>query len=156
MVMTTKFSEHLVPKIECSLSINMPAYLHMCNCMACHTIPPRSIDRSKKYHTETLRSINHAILYVMKITSILYQQTCVCSIQGFRSGLVKFTTYGVQDAITNSAFYIFPDYMWFILTHWGQDKWPPFSRRHFQMHFLQWKCINFDSNFTEVCSQGSN
>ena len=28
--------------------------------------------------------------------------------------------------------------------HWGRDKWPPFSRRHFQMHFLEWKCINFD------------
>ena len=31
-----------------------------------------------------------------------------------------------------------------VLTHWGQDKWPPFFRRHFQMHFLEWKCINFD------------
>ena len=24
------------------------------------------------------------------------------------------------------------------------------------MHFLEWKCLNFDSNFTEVCSHGSN
>ena len=31
-----------------------------------------------------------------------------------------------------------------ILTHWGRDKWPPFYRRHFQMHFLQWKCIDFE------------
>ena len=30
------------------------------------------------------------------------------------------------------------------LTHWGRDKWPPFSRRHLQMHFLEWKCINYD------------
>ena len=22
------------------------------------------------------------------------------------------------------------------LSHWGRDKWPPFSRRHFQMHFF--------------------
>ena len=29
------------------------------------------------------------------------------------------------------------------LTLWSWDKWPPFSRRHFQMHFLEWKCINF-------------
>ena len=36
------------------------------------------------------------------------------------------------------------------------SKWPPFSRRHFQMHFLEWKCMNFDWDFTEVCSQGSN
>ena len=38
------------------------------------------------------------------------------------------------------------------LTHWGRDKWTPFRRRHFQMHFLQWKCLNSDYNFTEVCS----
>ena len=31
-----------------------------------------------------------------------------------------------------------------LLTHWGRDKWSPFSRRHFKMHFLEWKCINFD------------
>ena len=44
----------------------------------------------------------------------------------------------------------------YILTHWGRDKWPPFSRQHFQMHFLEWKCVNFDKDFTEVCSQESN
>ena len=26
----------------------------------------------------------------------------------------------------------------------AETKWPPFFRRHFQMHFLEWKCINFD------------
>ena len=35
------------------------------------------------------------------------------------------------------------------LTHWGRDKMAAVSRRHFQMHFLEWKCINFDWNFTE-------
>ena len=30
----------------------------------------------------------------------------------------------------------------------------PFFRRHFQMHFLEWKLLYFDSNFTEVCSLG--
>ena len=30
------------------------------------------------------------------------------------------------------------------LSHWGREQWTPFSRRHFQMHFLQWKCMNFD------------
>ena len=34
--------------------------------------------------------------------------------------------------------------MYFLLTYLGRDKWPPFSRRHFQMHFLEWKCVNFD------------
>ena len=31
---------------------------------------------------------------------------------------------------------------------------PPFHR-HFQMHFRPWKVLCFDSNFNEVCSQGS-
>ena len=35
-------------------------------------------------------------------------------------------------------------------------KWPPFSRRHFQMHFLEWKHMNFDWDFIEVYSHGSN
>ena len=30
------------------------------------------------------------------------------------------------------------------LTHWGQFKWPPFSRRHFEIDFLEWICLNFD------------
>ena len=64
------------------------------------------------------------------------------------------------------------------LRHWGRAKWPPFTRQHFQMHFLEWKwgatwpslspCTvinpilltyllewkwkNFDRYFTEVCS----
>ena len=28
------------------------------------------------------------------------------------------------------------------LTHWGRDKWTPFSRRHFQIHFCEWKWMN--------------
>ena len=34
----------------------------------------------------------------------------------------------------------------------AETRWPPFSRQHFQMHFLQWKYMNFNQNFTEVCS----
>ena len=37
-----------------------------------------------------------------------------------------------------------------------QWKWPPFSKQHFQLHFCQWKCLNFNYNFTEVCSSWSN
>ena len=29
----------------------------------------------------------------------------------------------------------------YMLPHWGQEKWPPFCRRNFQMHFLEWKYI---------------
>ena len=38
----------------------------------------------------------------------------------------------------------------------GRDKWPTFTRRHFQIHFLEWKCVNFDEDFTEICSHGPN
>ena len=39
-----------------------------------------------------------------------------------------------------------------MLTHLPWTKWPPFPRRHFQIHFHEWKVLYFDSNFTEVCS----
>ena len=26
----------------------------------------------------------------------------------------------------------------------AEAKWPLFCRRHFQIHFLEWKCVNFD------------
>ena len=29
-------------------------------------------------------------------------------------------------------------------------------RRHFETHFLEWKSLYSDYNFTEICSQGSN
>ena len=38
----------------------------------------------------------------------------------------------------------------------AETKWPPFCRRSFQMHFLEWKYMNFNQYFTEVCSQGYN
>ena len=38
----------------------------------------------------------------------------------------------------------------------AETKWTPFRRRHFQMHFLEWKYVNFYYDFTEVCSQCSN
>ena len=38
----------------------------------------------------------------------------------------------------------------------AETKWPPFSKQHFQMYFLEWKCLNFDWNFTDVCSQDSD
>ena len=31
-----------------------------------------------------------------------------------------------------------------------------FGRRHFQLHFLQWKRLNFKWNFIEICSLGFN
>ena len=34
----------------------------------------------------------------------------------------------------------------------AETKRSSFSRRHFQMHFLEWNCMSFDQFFTEVCS----
>ena len=34
-----------------------------------------------------------------------------------------------------------------------KTKWPTFSRQHFQKHFLEWQCLSFEYNLTEVCSE---
>ena len=33
---------------------------------------------------------------------------------------------------------------------------PKQNGKHFQMHFLEWKCLNFEYNLTEVCYERSN
>ena len=38
----------------------------------------------------------------------------------------------------------------------AETRLPPFLRRPLPMHFLEWKCINFAYDFTEVSSYGSN
>ena len=35
-------------------------------------------------------------------------------------------------------------------------KWLLFHRHYFQIHFCKWKILYFDSNLSEICSQGSN
>ena len=37
-------------------------------------------------------------------------------------------------------------------TKWSKINQMPLCRWHIQIHFLDWKLLNFDSNFTEVCS----
>ena len=34
----------------------------------------------------------------------------------------------------------------------SETKWQPFCTRHFQIHFFQWKYMNFDWNVTELSS----
>ena len=36
----------------------------------------------------------------------------------------------------------------------AETKWLPLARQHFQMTFFYWKCISFNSNFTEFISNG--
>ena len=38
----------------------------------------------------------------------------------------------------------------------AKTKWPTSTRRHFQMHFLEWKSLNLEYNFNEVCLQVPN
>ena len=42
------------------------------------------------------------------------------------------------------------------LTDLPWTKWPLYPRQYFEMHLHGWKVLYFDSNFTEVCSKGSN
>ena len=47
--------------------------------------------------------------------------------------------------------------MYGVSSHSEADtKWLPFFRKHIQMYLFDWKCINFNNNFNEVCSLESN
>ena len=41
------------------------------------------------------------------------------------------------------------------LTYWGWDKWIPFCK-HFQIQFLSWRLLYFDSSFMVICSHWQN
>ena len=56
----------------------------------------------------------------------------------------KGPAYGKRVAVVTSVWQpTLPNRM-IPLTHWGGDKMVAISRGHFQMYFLEWKCINFD------------
>ena len=38
----------------------------------------------------------------------------------------------------------------------AKTKWPPSHRRYFQIHFLEWKLLDFKWYFIEMCSLWSN
>ena len=40
-------------------------------------------------------------------------------------------------------------YPFSVYCHLSLEKWPPFGRRDFQMHFCQWTLLYFDLNFTD-------
>ena len=42
------------------------------------------------------------------------------------------------------------------LTHWGRDKMDAILQTIFWGDFPEWKCLNSDWNFIEVCYYGSN
>ena len=46
-------------------------------------------------------------------------------------------------------------YVW-CLTHWGRDEIATIWHATFWNAFLKWKCLNFNKNFTEVCSWGAD
>ena len=46
--------------------------------------------------------------------------------------------------------------VWITLHIEAYTKLPSFSRRHFQIHFLEWISFDFDSNITKVYSKPSN
>ena len=49
------------------------------------------------------------------------------------------------------------DHIWYDpFIHWRRDECPPVRRRYFEIHFLEWKLLNFRWHFIEICSLGFN
>ena len=58
-------------------------------------------------------------------------------------------TYKVTGHISNQKLFVIQ----YLNSPW--TKWRPFCRRHFQIHFLEWKSMNFYWYFIVICSWGS-
>ena len=51
----------------------------------------------------------------------------------------------ILQLATDTGYQLFATHLWYTFRHscWhieAETKWPPFHRRHIQMHFLEWKC----------------
>ena len=60
----------------------------------------------------------------------------------------------VSDGMVVFKFTYSQDWWYFIQHTEAQARWSPFSRRYFQMHFLEWKCMNFKLVCTKVFFKG--
>ena len=121
------------------------------------TVPRKAV----KFNHSITHSINIQQFSYKKINfemiSASWQQFCLSlsvltySLLLISDTLVVFLIIGLGNGLFSGA----PvNYM--ILHIEAETKWLPFSRWHFHVHFLQWKCMNFDKDFTYVCSEGSN
>ena len=75
------------------------------------------------------------------------------------NGLIHWSGVADLDAILKKRFSIL--FYWLVSSHLLNTLRPRQDGRHFaddifKCIFLEWKCLNSDYNFTEVCSQGSN
>ena len=88
-----------------------------------------------------------------KVSSILSRPQCVKINYIYEKHMLEFQKFHCRcDGDCNGSL---PQPIIFfstLLTHPPRTKWPPFRRRHFQVHLLEWKCRNFDSNFNDVYS----
>ena len=98
---------------------------------------------------ETDVSVSPAVQYISFTWLCLLGQPCVlkkylCFSAVLLSGVIDVANYWTYTAKLRS------------LIHSGRDKMVVISQTTFLVHFLAWKCINFDQDFIEVCSQWSN
>ena len=62
---------------------------------------------------------------------------------------------------SNPKWQLYIDMAAYGLSYFGSElifpwtKWPPFRRRLFQMYFLEWKFLYFNSNFTKFVPKGA-
>ena len=75
----------------------------------------------------------------------------------YKFGTKSSWTYDIYLLGRDREDYVCLAYMNLLKLHTGAEtKWSPFHRWHIEMHFLGWKLLYFDLNFTEICSPGFN
>ena len=92
---------------------------------------------------------------------IYIRACCIIYICSLYHSVHKFTTNNPNLCIIGLE--IFNWKYWFdnlsvhLLQHIeAETRWPTFCRQHFQVHFLEWRYMNFDWYFIEYCSWESN
>ena len=71
-------------------------------------------------------------------------KSCLCRFDNNIQAIIQFSKLSLGN----------PSSCCWLLTYWGREKWTPFRRRHFQMHFLEckfWISIKISLKFVPKC-----
>ena len=115
------------------------------------------LNNKRKWYSNVPKCTITIVLFIFE----KHDLTCYCKI------CQNTTTFNNEKSVERSGFRNWFCYCYCILSQfvglfWGmcflvvecrisllcyhieaETKWTPFPRRHFQMHFLEWKCMNF-------------
>ena len=106
-------------------------------------IKPLGVFRYTSYHDLIAHMLRHSNTVIASVMFCVVYPVKYSHGSQYTMGYCGYLPMNLPLSFWHQMFIGGKDYQ-ILLTHWGRDKWTPFRRRHFQLHFPEWKCLNSD------------